>query len=231
MNIAIIPARGGSKRIPRKNIRIFNGRPLISYSIEAAKISGLFDDIVVSTDDGEIAEVARDCGASVPFVRPANLSDDYSTTGEVVKHAVDWMSQQGIQYDFVCTIYATAPFLNPKYLVSGLNALQESSAQHTFSATSSPYPSQRMFKINEAGRCEMFFPEKFSVRSQDLEESFHDAGQFYWSRWMSNDDSPILGESSIPIILPRYLVQDIDTMEDWVRAELMHKVLLQNNEL
>jgi pseudaminic acid cytidylyltransferase len=225
MNIAIIPARGGSKRIPRKNIRTFLGAPLLKYSIEEARKSGLFKKIIVSTDDDEIAKVAKLYGAEVPFIRPKEFSDDFSTTGEVAKHALDWMKIQGHSYEFSCTIYATAPFLQSKYIIEGYRALKDSSAVNAFSATSSPFPMQRMFKIDDQGRCEMFSPEFSSARSQDLEASYHDAGQFYWSRISESSEAMMFGKDSIPIILPRHLVQDIDTEEDWVRAEIMYKVL------
>ena len=230
MNIAIIPARGGSKRIPRKNIRIFHGAPLLKYSIEAARKSNLFDKIIVTTDDEEIAEVAVAYKAEVPFIRPKEFSDDFTTSGEVAKHALEWMKTQGYSYEFSCTIYATAPFLQSKYILEGYSALIASSAVNAFSATSSPFPMQRMFKINDQGRCEMFSPEFSSARSQDLEASYHDAGQFYWSRISESSEAMMFGKDSIPIILPRYLVQDIDTEEDWVRAEIMYKVL-QETEL
>tara|TARA_B100000795_G_scaffold251428_1_gene220255 strand:+ start:1106 stop:1804 length:699 start_codon:yes stop_codon:yes gene_type:complete len=225
MNIAIIPARGGSKRIPRKNIRIFHGQPLLKYSIDEAIKSGLFDRIIVSTDDPEIAEIAKNCGAEVPFIRPKNLSDDFTTTGSVVEHALNWLKDRGHDYEYSCAIYATAPFLQAKYLIQGYEVLKESSAVNTFSATSSSFPIQRMFKINDFGRCDMFFPEHSLTRSQDLEESYHDAGQFYWTRINEPSSVGMFGNASIPVILPRYLVQDIDTAEDWARAEIMYKVM------
>lgn len=231
MNIAIIPARGGSKRIPRKNIRDFCGHPILKYSIDAAQRSGLFDKIIVTTDDAEIAEVAKSYNVEVPFLRPKNLSDDFATTSAVVSHALKWLKDAGEKYEFVCTIYATAPFLSSAYILKGYSVLKASSATNAFSATASPYPIQRMFKINEQERCEMFFPENFESRSQDLEEAYHDAGQFYWSRIRDYAKETMFGWSSIPVILPSYLVQDIDSEEDWIRAELMYKVLLETNLL
>ena len=231
MNIAIIPARGGSKRIPRKNIREFHGAPLLKYSIEAARKSGLFEKIIVSTDDDEIANVATFYKADVPFIRPKELSDDFTNTGEVVKHALEWLKAKGCNYEFSCTIYATAPFLQSRYILAGYNSLMNSSATNAFSATSSAFPMQRMFKIDEQGRCEMFFTEYASTRSQDLEASYHDAGQFYWSKICESSSGLMFGQDSIPIILPRYLVQDIDTEEDWVRAEVMYKVMQETNLL
>ena len=223
--VCIIPARGGSKRIPKKNIKPFHGKPLIAYSIETAKQSELFDRIIVSTDDEEIAKISKEYGAEVPFMRPKELADDYSGTDQVTKHAIDWLENIGEKYDYVCTIYATAPLLQPQYLVEGYEKLKNSNAIYAFSCTSMPFPIQRTFKITEDGRCKMFFPEYYSARSQDLEEAYQDAGQFYWQKLSKKSDEPIFGKDSIPIILPRYLVQDIDTLEDWERAEKLYKVL------
>jgi len=226
--IAIIPARGGSKRIPRKNIKDFFGKPLIAYSIEAALASKLFDKILVSTDDEEIANIAKKYGADIPFIRPKELSDDFTGTGDVVKHALEALKAEGETFDFVCTIYATAPLLQSKYLVEGYNALKNSTAINAFSATSMPFPIQRTFKVNDEGRCEMFTPEHYLTRSQDLEEAYQDAGQFYWTKTDQTSDTIMFGQDSIPIILPRHLVQDIDTVEDWQRTEVMYKVLQEN---
>ncbi|MDX9961030.1 MAG: pseudaminic acid cytidylyltransferase [Aliarcobacter sp.] len=223
--VAIIPARGGSKRIPRKNIKHFHGLPLIAYSIEAALKSNLFDKVVVSTDDAEIAEIAKEYGAIVPFIRPKELSDDFIGTGAVVKHTLEYLKSNGENYDFACTIYATAPFLNEKYLIEGYEKLQKSDAKVAFSCTSMPFPIQRTFKITDNERCEMFWPENFMTRSQDLEEAYQDAGQFYWEKINQDSKEITFGKDSIPIILPRHLVQDIDTLEDWERAEYMYEVI------
>lgn len=229
--IAIIPARGGSKRIPRKNIKEFYGKPLIAYSILAALESKLFDKIIVTTDDEEIANVAKKYGADVPFIRPKGLSDDFTGTGDVVKHTLEWLKAEGETFEYVCTIYATAPLLQSKYLVEGYNALKNSTAINAFSATSMPFPIQRTFKVNDEGRCEMFTPEHYMTRSQDLEEAFQDAGQFYWTKTDRTSDEIMFGKDSIPIILPRHLVQDIDTLEDWQRAEIMYKVIKEQEKL
>jgi pseudaminic acid cytidylyltransferase len=223
--VAIIPARGGSKRIPRKNIKDFHGIPLIAYSIKVALKSNLFDKVIVSTDDEEIAKIAREYGASVPFIRPVELSDDFTGTGAVVNHALEYLKSVGEIYDFVCTIYATAPFLDEKYLIEGFEKLKNSNTKNAFSCTSMPFPIQRTFKITSNERCEMFWPENFMKRSQDLEESFQDAGQFYWTNLNMKSDEITFGKDSIPIILPRYLVQDIDTLEDWQRAEFMYEAI------
>lgn len=228
--MAIIPARGGSKRIPRKNIKDFYGKPLIAYSIEVALASKLFDKVVVTTDDAEIAKIAREYGAAVPFLRPKELSDDFTGTQEVINHTLEYLKEQGEPYEYICTIYATAPLLQPKYLIEGYNALKNSTAINAFSATSMPFPIQRTFKVNDEGRCEMFTPEHYTTRSQDLEEAYQDAGQFYWTKAGQTSDEIMFGRDSIPVILPRHLVQDIDTLEDWQRAEIMYKVIKEQEK-
>jgi len=222
--VAIIPARGGSKRIPRKNVKLFDGKPLIVYSIQTALDSDLFEKVIVSTDDDEIAEVARSFGAEVPFIRPKELADDYTGTFDVVRHALEWLEAHGETYNYVCTIYATAPFLQTRFLVEGYEMLKGSDAVNAFSCTSMPFPIQRTFRVTANGRCEMFWPENYNARSQDLEEAYQDAGQFYWSK-VGRASDIMFSHDSIPIILPRYLVQDIDTPEDWHRAELMHHAI------
>ena len=221
--IAIIPARGGSKRIPKKNIKPFCGRPLIAYSIETALQSGLFEKVIVSTESEEIAKVARAYGAEVQM-RPEELADDYTGTGEVVEYVITSLEKTGETYDYVCTVYATAPFLQTKYLKQGYEVLKASDACATFGATTFAYPIQRAFKLKN-GRCEMFWPENFHKRSQDLQEAYHDAGQFYWQKRRCKGEDVFFGKETIPILLPRYLVQDIDTPEDFVRAELMYRAL------
>ena len=223
--VAIIPARGGSKRIPRKNIKNFHGKPLIAYSIEVALKSELFDKVIVSTDDTEIADIAKKYGADIPFLRPKELADDFTGTEDVINHTLDYLKVNGEVFDYTCTIYATAPLLQEKYLIEGFNKLKDSTAINTFSATSMPFPIQRTFKLDIDGRCQMFTPEHYMTRSQDLEEAYQDAGQFYWRRLSLESKEIMFGKDSIPIILPRHLVQDIDTQEDWDRAEVMYKVL------
>lgn len=229
--VAIIPARGGSKRIPKKNIKEFHGKPLIAYSIEVALASNLFEKVIVSTDDETIAKVAKQYGAEVPFVRPAELSDDFTGTVDVVNHAVNYLESCGESYEYICTIYATAPFLQKEYLMEGYEKLKNSDAVNAFSATSMPFPIQRTFKLDENRRCKMFTPEHYMSRSQDLEEAYQDAGQFYWtsrSRQKNTKNQIVFSDISIPIILPRHLVQDIDTPEDWTRAEYMFQALNQD---
>ena len=227
--VAIIPARGGSKRIPRKNIKAFHGKPLISYSIEIAKETNLFDNIIVTTDDEEIANLSKKYGAEVPFIRPKDLADDFTGTADVVSHALQCLEEKGQTYDYVCTLYATAPLLQASYLIEAFETLKSSDAVNAFSVTSMPSPIQRTFRITENQRCDMFWPEKFATRSQDLEEAYQDAGQFYWTRVNNHSTEIMFGKDSLPIIIPRHLVQDIDTHEDWHRAEIMYKVLLQQN--
>jgi N-acylneuraminate cytidylyltransferase len=224
--IAVIPARGGSKRIPRKNIRLFGGRPIISYSIDAAKQSGLFDRIIVSTDDDEISTVAKNCGAEVPFVRPKDLADDFTGTNAVVKHAIQCLEKTPVQELYVCCIYSTAPFIKVKYLREGFERLVNSGKSFVFSVTSFSFPVQRAIKIRDDNTVEPLYPEFSSSRSQDLEEAFHDAGQFYWGKAEAFlSDEVLFSPVSVPVVLPRHLVQDIDTEEDWKRAELMFKAL------
>lgn len=224
MKIAVIPARGGSKRIPRKNIRLFAGKPIIAYPIEAARASGLFDRVIVSTDDEEIAGVAQRAGAEVPFLRPAALADDHTGTNAVVKHAIEWFSGQGMPPSHACCIYATAPFLQPRYLREGYEKLVASGKSFAFSVTSFPFPVQRALRITPAGEVDAMYPEYRQTRSQDLEPAYHDAGQFYWGRADAFVRADVLFSSvSLPVVLPRHLVQDIDTEEDWQRAELMYR--------
>lgn len=223
--VAIIPARGGSKRIPKKNIKEFFNKPLIAYSIEVALESKLFDKVIVSTDDEDIAKIAKEYGAEVPFLRPKELSDDITGTTDVTLHAVEFLKSQGFEYNFICTIYATAPLLEKKFLIQGYEKLKNSDAINSFSATSMPFPIQRTFKIDKNGRCEMFMPEHYESRSQDLEIAYQDAGQFYWSKSNQNSDEIMFSKDSIPILLPRHLVQDIDTLEDWERAEIIYQLM------
>jgi pseudaminic acid cytidylyltransferase len=225
MNICVIPARGGSKRIPKKNIKNFLGKPIIAYSIEVALKSNCFDQVIVSTDNNEIAEVAKEYGAEVPFSRPKEISGDFTGTNEVVKHTINWFLEQNIKIEYACCIYATAPFLQEKYLKKGFDMLKKHKASFSFSVTSFAFPIQRAIKIKD-DKVSMFYPEYLMTRSQDLEDTYHDAGQFYWGSSQSFlDDEIVFSEKSIPIILPRYLVQDIDTLEDWKRAELMYKAI------
>lgn len=223
-SIAVIPARGGSKRIPRKNIKSFCGKPMIAWSIEAAFASQCFDRVIVSTDDDEIAAVAREWGAETPFKRPAALSDDYTGTIPVIAHAIEWLRERDRVPQAVCCLYATAPFVQPDDLQAGWQALQSIDVEYAFSVTNYAFPIQRALRLTAAGRVMMFQPEHFTTRSQDMEEAWHDAGQFYWGHaeaWLKNQ--PIFTEGAVPVRLPRHRVQDIDTPEDWQRAEWLFK--------
>jgi len=232
MNICVIPARGGSKRIPRKNIKEFLGQPVIAYSIKAAIDSQCFDKVIVSTDDAEIAEVVKSFGASVPFMRPDELADDYASTIPVVKHAIEWFDDQGQSPSEVCCLYATAPFVRASTIRKAYEQMQSTQADYCFTATSFAFPIQRAIKITAENRVEMLYPEHLETRSQDLEESYHDAGQFYWGKAEAfKQKKPLFSKNSTPYILPRQLVQDIDTPEDWKRAELMYQVLKKSGEM
>lgn len=225
--IAVIPARGGSKRIPRKNLKLFHGLPIIAYSILAARHSGLFDRIVVSTDDAEIAELVQGFGAEVPFMRPAHLADDHTGTIAVIQHAASTLRDAGESADYLCCLYATAPFIQPNHLQAGLAVLSAHPGHdYAFAITTFPFPVQRAIRLNAEGGVEALYPQYRDTRSQDLDEAYHDAGQFYWGRanaWLSA--APVFSPKSLPVVLPRYLVQDIDTLEDWQRAEVMYQVL------
>jgi len=226
MNLAVIPARGGSKRIPRKNIRVFAGRPIIAHSIAAALESNLFDRVIVSTDDAEIASIAVQHGAEAPFTRPMSLADDYTGTNAVVKHALAWMAQHGISVDYACCIYATAPFVRASDLNEGYVRLRASGKSFAFSVTSFPFPIQRAIRITAAGTVEPMFPQHATSRSQDLEAAYHDAGQFYWGTAAAFlKEVPLYSAASVPVLLPRHRVQDIDTLEDWDRAEVLYRAL------
>jgi N-acylneuraminate cytidylyltransferase len=224
MNVAVIPARGGSKRIPKKNVKPFAGKPLIAYSILAALESKLFDRVIVSTDSEEIAATSVAWGAETPFLRPEELSDDMTGTDPVLLHAIEWLEQHGGAPDYLCCIYATAAFVQEQYLRQGFELLVQNRATTAFSVTTYPYPIFRSLRINTNGRLEMFWPEYLKNRSQDLEEAYHDAGQFYWVTVEKyKQEAKLFSMDAVPVMLPRWLVQDIDTPEDFVRAELMYK--------
>ncbi len=226
MRLCVIPARGGSKRIPRKNIKEFCGQAMIGYSIEAAITSQCFDKVIVSTDDQEIAKVAKSFGAEVPFIRPDELANDHAATIPVVKHAIEWFDEQGQSPTDVCCLYATAPFVQPEAIQQAYVQLKETRADYCFTVTSFAFPIQRAIRLTQDNRVNMFQPDYFETRSQDLEEAYHDAGQFYWGKAEAFKQQKLFfSEAATPYILPRHLVQDIDTKEDWIRAEAMYKVL------
>lgn len=228
--VAVIPARGGSVRIPSKNLKRFNGEPMIAGSIRKALNSGLFERVVVSTDDEDIARIARDFGADVPFMRPPELADAFTGTAAVIQHAIEALDRR---YDYTCCIYATAPLLQARFLREGYEALQAAKDKsYAFSVCGFGFPVQRALLINPDGSLDAMHPEYRNVRSQDLVAAYQDAGQFYWGRsdaWLRGE--VIFSPQSLPVILPRHLVQDIDTEEDWLRAEYLYTALKANGEL
>ena len=226
MNVAIIPARIGSQRIPKKNVKPFVGTPIIAYSISVARETKLFDRIIVSTDSKEIARVVEDYGAEVPFMRPMELADDYTGTDEVALHALKWLLERGESVEYICCIYATAPFIQAKYICQGYEILRKQRATSAFAVSHFSYPIFRALKVNETGNLEMFWPQYTETRSQDLPDAYQDAAQFYWAE--SNiflERKSFLSENTVPIVIPRHLVHDIDTHEDWEVAELVFKAL------
>ena len=226
MKLAVLPARGGSKRIPRKNVRLFCGKPMIAWPIAAARECGQFDRIIVSTEDPEIAAVAREHGAETPFLRPAGLADDHTGTTEVLAHATGWALGQDWPVAAVCCVYPAAPMIAPTDIAEGLRKLESGDWDFVFTATDYAAPIFRAFRQTEGGGLEMFYPEHFWTRSQDLPRALHDAGQFYWGRpqaWLAGE--ALFGPRSAPLIIPRWRVQDIDTPDDWRRAEAMFRAL------
>ena len=226
MAIAIIPARGGSKRIPRKNIRPFCGKPMIAYPVEAAIASGCFDHVIVSTDDTEIAEVAQQYGAQVPFLRDPALADDFTGTTAVTIDAILQAEKVGLSADAYCCIYATTPLIQADDLKQAYQQLKTSSANFVFSAAEFGFPIQRALLINDEGFVTPFQPENITKRSQDLPKAYQDAGQFYWgtkSAWLTN--KAVFGDRGIAHVLPRYRVVDIDTEEDWRLAEYLYQAI------
>jgi len=220
--VAIIPARGGSKRIPGKNIKPFAGEPIIVYSIKAAKATGIFDRIIVSTDSNEIAEVAKSVGADVPFLRPEELADDHTGTVPVLLHALTWLRDNENLPNYFCCIYATAPFIRSEDIRKGFDLMREKEAVTAFSVTTFPYPIFRALNVDDKGRIKMLWPNHKDTRSNDLPETYHDAGQFYWAHTEGFlQEKTLFSSNAVPVVLPRYLVQDIDTPEDWKTAELM----------
>lgn len=229
-NIAIIPARGGSKRIPNKNIKMFCGKPIIAYAIETALQSGVFDSVIVSTDDQEIATIAKQYGAEVPFMRPDYLADDHTGTTDVIEHVIEQWKKMGNEIDLVCCIYPTAPFLQKEYLIEAIDALKnQKNKTSAFTVCKFNYPIQRSFTIESPNNdVTPIDASALPKRSQDLPSVYHDAGQFYLATAENflNKNFNVFSNSSIPIILPHYLVQDIDEPDDWVRAEYMYQAFM-----
>lgn len=224
-NLCIIPARGGSKRIPRKNIKPFMGKPIMAYSIEAALESRIFDEVMVSTDDTEYAEIARQYGAKVPFMRSEKTANDFASTEDVLFEVLDEYEKRGATFDNLCCLYSTAPFVSAGRIKEAYEKMQKEKADAIFTCVAYSYPIQRCLHIVD-GKIGMKWPEYQSARSQDLEKIYHDAGQFYFARvsqfmiekdlWMKN---------CIPMILPETEVQDLDTMTDWQLAEMKYNLL------
>jgi len=224
-NLAIIPARGGSKRIPRKNIKDFLGRPIIAYSIEAALQSGLFEEVMVSTDDEEIAQVARQYGANVPFLRSSKTADDFATTAQVLEEVILLYQQQGRSFETACCIYPTAPLLSPAALQKGYQLLQEKNYDSLFPVLRFSFPIWRSLKLEE-GKVHLNWPEYLNHRSQDLPPAFHDAGQFYWFNIASfRTKQALYTDNTGALELDELEVQDIDNETDWKLAELKYKLL------
>lgn len=222
-NIAIIPARGGSKRIPRKNIKPFMGKPIIAYSIEAALKSGLFDEVMVSTDDKEIAEIACKYGAQVPFMRSAEMSNDYAGTADVILEVLQMYKEQGREFETVCCIYSTAPFVTSERLREAYGKMN-SEIDSVFTCVAYSYPIQRSLRIVD-GKISMVYPEYEASRSQDLETIYHDAGQFYVAKTASFiQEKTFWGKNTAGLVLSELEVQDLDTLTDWQLAEMKYEL-------
>jgi pseudaminic acid cytidylyltransferase len=223
-NLCIIPARGGSKRIPRKNVKDFLGKPIIAYSIEAALQSNLFEEVMVSTDDFEIAEIAKRYGAKVPFMRSDSNSNDFATTSDVIMEVLGVYKKQGREFENVCCCYATAPFVTPNRLTEGFYKLVEEEVSTVFPIVAFDYPIWRSLKRDHSGKLQMNWPEHLNTRSQDLPKAYHDAGQWYWVNVEAFQiGQKLFTEKSIGIELTPLEIQDIDNETDWKIAELKYK--------
>ena len=225
MRIAIIPARGGSKRIPNKNIKEFLGKPIIAYSIQAALESNLFDKIVVSTDSEQIKAISQKYGADVPFLRSEKNSDDFATTVDVIIEVINQFEVKGIKVDEACCIYATAPFVRPEELTTAYSLMREVEYDVVFPVLPYSFPIQRAVKLDPEKKIQMFFPENRQTRSQELEKSYHDSGQFYWFKVKSVIEKKSLWtDNTGVIILDEMHAHDIDTMKDWIIAEFKYRL-------
>lgn len=225
--VAIIPARSGSKRIPRKNIRSFCGCPIIKYSIDAALNANCFEEVMVSTDDIEIAKIAKKYGASVPFYRSELNSSDRSSTVDTIKEVLHMYDKRGVIFDYVCCLYPTAVFLKPKFLTESLKMMIDKKADSLVSVVKYSYPIQRALKF-EKGKITMLDPNNVRARTQDLEQMYHDAGQFYWLRPRSIlEGKEIFSNNSYGFELPEVMVQDIDNEADWMLAEIKYEFFLK----
>ncbi len=220
-SIAVIPARGGSKRIARKNVKKFLGRPMISYAIQAAQASKLFEHVIVSTDDDEIAAIARSWNAEIPFMRPVQLADDFTGTVPVIAHAIQECENLGWLFNWVCCIYPSVPLIQTEDLALAFELLNNSQAQYAFPIAQYPHPIQRALRLASDGELSPFYPEHSTTRTQDLEAAYHDAGQFYWGRkaaWVENKN---VHRNGVGLVIPAWRAIDIDTPEDWHRAEVI----------
>ncbi|MBQ4820076.1 pseudaminic acid cytidylyltransferase [Aquimarina sp. MMG016] len=228
-NVVIIPARGGSKRIPRKNLKFFLGKPIIAYSIKAALEANIFDEVMVSTDDVEIAEIAKKYGASVPFLRSTKNSDDYATTYDVINEVINCYKERQREFDYTCCLYPTAPFVSPEQLIKAFNLLKKDNTDGVLTVTPYSYPIQRSLSLDETNFIKMNSQEHLKTRSQDLKESYHDVGQFYFyktKRYL--EKKSIFNMRCKPIILSEMEAQDIDNEVDWQLAELKYKLIKSN---
>lgn len=225
MKVAIIPARGGSKRIPRKNIKIFNGKPMIAWAIDAAQKSGLFDHILVSTDDLEIMRIAKDWGAEVPFVRPKDISDDLTPTVPVISHAISECKALGWNVDYVCCIYPGVPFIETNDLIEAFNLLIEAGENFVYPVAEYAHPTQRAMRQLSSGQMEFIDDTSELTRTQDLEVTYHDAGQFYWGKVNAWTEHKKMHSDGLGMAIPNWRVVDIDNVEDWKRAELLSAVI------
>ncbi len=221
MKIAIIPARGGSKRIPKKNIKLFKGVPIISRTIKKLQNSNIFDLIIVSTDSPKIAKIAKKNGVEVPFLRPKKISDDYTDTKTVIQHAIKWLKNKNIYTEFVCCVYPTSVFLSQTDLLTGYKKIKKNKWDFVFTAGKSDKSAYQAFKKKKSGSIKLLFSKFSQKRSQTIQETYHDAGHFYWAKtevWLSN--KKIISEKSYPIIISRFRNYDVDTLEDWKAAEM-----------
>lgn len=229
MKLAVIPARGGSKRIPRKNIREFGGKPMIAHAIDAALSCGIFDRVIVSTDDLEIAAIACARGAEVPFMRPDELADDHTPTVPVIAHAIESCLRLGWTVEYACCIYPAVPFIERNDLLGAFFLLQQAGAEYSFPVTEFPAAIQRALRRSPEGKMGPFYPEYELTRTQDLEPAYYDAGQFYWGRresWMNNAR---IHSSGVGLVIPGWRVVDIDTPADWERAEILYRAVVSSH--
>jgi len=225
MNIAIIPARGGSKRIPRKNIKLFGDKPMIAWAIEAAKKSGKFDHVIVSSDDPEIIEISNQWGAETPFLRPDSLADDFTPTVPVIAHAIEECQRLGWLVNYACCIYPGVPFLEPADLIKAYDVLNSTNVDFVYPVSEYPHPTQRAMRQLQSGQMQFMDSTHEMTRTQDLETTFHDAGQFYWGRVSAWLEHKKMHSEGVGMVIPNWRVVDIDNFDDWKRAEMLSTIL------